>query len=279
MVYNHFMKETGAIIKKALLDEVYATPKPGLVDLHDNGAHNDMDVALFERSTEAIVPYLVRMFEAGKNGEPFSRVRLIGREAEREMFRATGGVNTHKGMIFSMGLLLTALGRIPEDVRDFRVVCRTAAELARPELSAELEDKTPDPERVQTHGEKAYVRYGVRGVRGEALAGFPVLVNIAIPRLKGARESGLDDNDCAVDTLVAVMAALDDTNVITRGGPEALQKLKSYAASILERETPGTDAWRSAITAFNRWCIKENISPGGAADTLALALFAERIVQ
>ena len=279
-------------IRNALLGEVRTTPKPGLVDLRDNGAHTDMDVQSFERSTEAVTPFLVRMYEAGASfAKPaadeaftklFLRVRDTGREAERAMFAATGGVNTHKGMLFSMGLMVTAMGvhdagtqPLPEhaSLPYAEQICFLAKRIAGPVLEKELRaDALSDKNRVNdlTHGERVLITYGVNGVRGEALAAFPVLREIALPRYRTMRD--LKENDRALDTLLAVMAKLADTNVLSRGGKEALSFVQSRAADLLSSHTPGSARWHREIERFNGECIEKNISPGGAADTLALVL-------
>ena len=112
------LERIGWRVRNALLGEVYATPKPGLVDRRDTGAHRDMNYETFLASTEAITPYMVRMFvegmdatAAGQTPEAvFRAIRGIGLEAERAMYAATDGVNTHKGMIFTMGIVLAAAG-------------------------------------------------------------------------------------------------------------------------------------------------------------------------
>lgn len=295
------------MIRTSLLDEVYTTPKPGLVDLHDNGAHTDMDVALFERSTEAIVPFLYAMYEEGmrfagdrahtlpdtKKEEAdafpalFYRVRETGKEAERAMFRATNNVNTHKGMIFSAGLLLTAAGTL--SLPAAQALCDRAAQIASFVIGSELaedahasaqEEHTPAQSTTripQTHGETVRRMFHVDGVRGEALSGFPALLQTALPALLRAEKEGLSANDARVQTLLSVMTVLDDTNVYMRGGEEAARFVKSRAKEILENEQAGSAPWHDALKRFNEECIKKNISPGGAADMLALALLVSRL--
>ena len=104
----------------ALLEEVYTTPKPGLVDLYSCGAHTDMDVQTFERSAEALQPWFIRMAAQGylltcTREELFTQIRQTGIMAEKAMFQATGGVNTHKGMIFTLGIFCAAAGRCMKD--------------------------------------------------------------------------------------------------------------------------------------------------------------------
>lgn len=293
-------------IKNALLREVYITPKPGLVDLNDCGAHTDMDVHTFECSAEAITPFLLQMYEEGLSfsmdggsgssaaegssgvlpeKESFSnlflRVREIGKEAERAMFAATKNVNTHKGIIFSMGLLLTAMGvdatgageraDLPYEDR----ICFLAADIAGSVLKEELSElRLADAcsNKKPSHGERVFATYGIDGVRGEAISGFPCLREVALPRYRSSRESNLSENDRALDTLLAIMSKLSDTNLLSRGGIDALNFVQSRAAGIINSFEPGSSAWRHEIEIFNAECIEKNISPGGSADILALTL-------
>jgi len=318
-------------IKNALLREVYVTPKPGLVDLNDCGAHTDMDVHTFECSAEAITPFLLGMYNAGFSfpernnvasisgegncdslgnaereslSELFLRVREIGKEAERAMFTATKKVNTHKGIIFSMGLLLTAIGIDagskssehgnapapdcePERTSAPTSACEPAKECLPYEericfLAGSIADATLreelDAMRLanaagadnNSHGERVFATYGIDGVRGEAIAGFPCLREVALPRYRSTKDSSLTENDRALDTLLAIMSKLSDTNLISRGGPDALNFVKSRATDIISSHTPGSTSWRHEIELFNAECIEKHISPGGAADILAL---------
>ena len=318
-------------IKNALLREVYVTPKPGLVDLNDCGAHDDMDVHTFECSAEAIAPFLFRMYETGFTfsekyniasfsdedkcnssktaegdslAELFSRVREIGKEAESAMFAATKNINTHKGIIFSMGLLLTAMGLdAAGPQRELEVASAPTHERASvltPERESERE-ALPYEERIcflagsiagatlqeelntmrhansvgadnSSHGERVFAAYGIDGVRGEAISSFPCLRDVALPRYRSMRALELSENDCALDTLLAIMSKLSDTNLVSRGGPDALNFVQSRATYILSSHAPGSSSWRHEIEVFNAECIEKHISPGGAADILALTL-------
>jgi len=149
---------------QALLDEAYLTPKPGLVDRRGAGAHNDLSLALLARSAQALEPYFARMAGAAmdyRDGiELRERLGAIGREAEVEMLLATGGVNTHRGAIWALGLLVAAAALSRS--RDAAEICRYAGELAsKPDRYAPLRP---------THGELVRRAYGISGARGEACA-------------------------------------------------------------------------------------------------------------
>ncbi len=231
---------------KALTEEVRLTPKPGLVDERNNGAHSDMDLPLFLRSIDALTPYFRQITTLSLSGADAATLQAAGLEAEAAMFRATGGVNTHKGALFSFSVLLAALGRCLAGGGDvFTHAAALAAELTPPR---------------NTHGTAVAARHQVGGARSEALAGFPT-----------ARKAAalLREND-PLTALLWLMAHTEDTNLYHRGGAEGAAFVKERSASILaappEQRVALTQALDDAL--IDRW-----LSPGGSADLLALALF------
>ncbi|MDO5120869.1 MAG: triphosphoribosyl-dephospho-CoA synthase [Erysipelotrichaceae bacterium] len=266
---------TEYLIRYALRAEVMTTPKPGLVDLNDSGAHTDMDFALFMKSTDAVAPYLTVMFETGRQLEDlrdvFASIRKTGIEAEHAMFEATAGVNTHKGMIFSMGIIaasagycLKQRGHISAD-RVLELSGLMCAETLQEDFR-NMEERDP-----VTHGEKLYRRYGEKGIRGEAMKGFPVLGNTALPVMRMSRDE--DDNRRYLRVLMAVMSRLQDTNILTRGSYEDLAWLKQEAGKLLP------DPEEELLKDMNKECIRKNISPGGAADMLACTILLDGLEQ
>ena len=231
---------------KALTEEVRLTPKPGLVDDRNNGAHNDMDLPLFLRSIDALTPWFRRITARSLSGADAAALQAAGLEAEAAMFRATGGVNTHKGALFSFSVLLAALGRCLAEGGD--VFAHAAA------LAAEL---TPPQD---THGAAVAAHHQVGGARSEALAGFPT-----------ARQAAalLQTHD-PLTALLWLMAHTEDTNLYHRGGAEGATFVKEQAAAILaappKQRVTLTQALDDAL--IDRW-----LSPGGSADLLAMALF------
>lgn len=279
--------ELECCIYGSLMGEVYTTPKPGLVDREDTGAHTDMDVSTFERSAEAVTPYLSRMFYRGSQwiGTPeslFKEIRKIGIQAEKAMFEATDGVNTHKGLIFTLGILCAAAGNCyqKEHCFDTDRILQTASEMT--EKPPEEEFREMERREPVTHGEILYRRYGEKGIRGEAQKGFPILKNVALPTLRSTRMTGFDANRSNITVLLAVMSSLNDTNVWSRGSYEEMEWLKKKAAEILKQGGALFDAGIRRVKELNRLCIQKNLSPGGAADILAASLFLyylERLSQ
>lgn len=277
IIRDHWLEREGekaaAHAVQSLLDEVCATPKPGLVDRQNCGSHRDMDIFIFCASAAALEPYFRRCFAAGVQDraappeEAFARLQALGLEAERVMLAATRGVNTHKGAIYSLGLLCAAAGRCLSETPD--------AEPAKPEellavcgqLAAVHESSPP----TQTHGSAAKARYGIGGVKQEAAAGFPAVKNVGLPALRRSREAGLDFNCQCVEVLLHLIACVQDTNMIARGGLERAEDARQAAGRLL-----GLYPNLEEIEALDRAFIQENLSPGGCADLLAATLFLAR---
>ena len=257
---------------QALLYEVNATPKPGLVDRSNSGSHRDMDIFTFCASTSALFPYFescARLGMAQSDPEAlFSEIRLKGRAAEGEMLHATGGVNTHKGAIFSMGLLCAAAGRLPCSQWTAQALLSLCAEMTRGLTERDFAGLTE--ESARTSGQRLYLRHGITGVRGQAEAGFPLVRDVGLPALEAALHRGLSINDACLAALTALMSENTDTNVISRSSTARLQQLRSDVSLLLSSE-PFPDVDR--LLELDRELIRENISPGGSADLLALCCF------
>lgn len=275
---KHVLTYIDAIAKQALMGEVGTTPKPGLVDRFDNGAHKDMCYHTFELSTQAVVPYLTAMAQAGlmwKGSLPglFQEIRFIGIEAEQAMFSATGGINTHKGIIFSLGIIAAAAGFYYKQYRRFDseailLSCRDMTYAALEQDFVRI-----DPDNPKTHGEKLYIRYGCKGIRGEAQEGFPSLRTIGLPCIRRWMAAENDSNLVYIQVLLTLMSQVEDTNILTRSNPETLSYVKREAIRILEIGGAFTPDGISEIRELNQDFIKRNISPGGCADLLAVTIF------
>lgn len=250
--------------KSSLLDELYTTPKPGLVDLNNNGAHADMDVPVFEKSADALVPYFEDAVRLGMEGCGMDALRGRGIKAEAEMFAATDGVNTHKGLIYSMGLLLAGMGRC---LIEGGSCIEHAAGLAREDAETQLNKTMSAP---VTNGGAVYKKYGARGATGEAADGFPGAL-YCLSRLTHYRENGCVEPGALV--LCDSMAALEDTNLLHRGGAEGLAYVRQEAARISGMPA---DERPEALAGFDRELISRGLSPGGSADMLALAFLLDR---
>lgn len=257
---------------QALLFEVAVTPKPGLVDRENSGSHRDMDMFTFLSSGAGLYPYFARCVEIGRKGgapeETFRALRAPGLLAEGQMLSFTGGVNTHKGAIFSMGIVCGALGRLER--RAWGNSARVLAECAAMTKGLTAQDFAGlTPETARTVGQKLYLRYGITGVRGQAEAGFPAVGKVGLPKLEAALSAGKSINEAGCVALVAMLADTVDTNMIHRGGYELAKEASEQAKALLERE-PFPSA--QALEEMNRAFVEKNLSPGGTADLLALTL-------
>ena len=234
----------------ALEREVRLTPKPGLVDQHNNGAHDDMDLSLFLRSIHVLTPYFRQMTALGLSGADTARLQGLGAEAEAAMLQATGGVNTHKGALFSFSVLLSALGRsLTMGGNVFSHASAITARLTPPK---------------HTNGAAVAERYQVGGARAEAMAGFPTVRQAA----------ALPEQPDPLTVLLWLMAHTEDSNLYHRGGAEGAAFVKQQAAAILQSPPESRSAQAEAL---DQALIVRNLSPGGCADLLALTLFLQML--
>lgn len=257
---------------RALYAEIALYPKPGLVSPVDSGAHDDMDFRLFMRSLFALRGYFVRIAEAGAADAGFPALRRLGIAAEQRMLAATAGVNTHRGAIFSLGLLAAAagsLGRRRHSLRSGALGRAVRETWGRDILGAA-------PGSTDSHGGWAVDRYGVGGARQEAADGFPVLFTVALPVLRAALRAG-DADAALVETLFVLIAHLDDTNLLHRGGRDGLAFARREASAFLDAGSVGRAGWQHRAVAIHRAFIARRLSPGGAADMLAAAWFVHRL--
>lgn len=263
----------GEAVVQALIDEVTLAPKPGLVDIRSRGAHHDLDWTLMCASALALQPTFVELARAGTQTLRLpalrERIGAIGREGEARMLDATRGVNTHRGAIWALGLLVTAAASDLSD-RTPRAIAARAGSLAR------LPDRHA-PAHTGNKGERACRDYDVGGARGQAQAGFPHVVDIALPELARSRERGDSETAARLNALVAVMASLDDTCVLARGTRTALAELQDGARRVLAHGGAARLDGRRHLKALDRRLVELHVSPGGAADLLAAALFLDRL--
>ncbi len=258
-----------AIAHGALIDELETWPKPGLVSPVDSGSHRDMDADTLARSAGAIAPFFADLVRAGAAGAPLSELRRIGLCAEAAMLAATGGVNAHRGAIFSLGLIAAAAGvagdtPMSAEDRAEHVGALWGADIARV------------PASPVSHGGKAARRYGVGGAAAEAAAGFPAARALGLPGLRRGRALAPGDAQAArVECLFALMADLDDTNLLHRGGAEGLAFARRSARDFLAAGGVGAEGWRDRAVALHRAFVARHLSPGGSADLLAVTLFLD----
>lgn len=258
----------------ALLEEVHTTPKPGLVDRRNTGSHKDMDLAVFEVSAQTLRPYFAQCFRIGREtadlppASTFCALRAAGLEAEKAMYAATFGVNTHKGVIYSMGILCGALGRLWKPENPAVSIEKLLAECVGLVTESAAADLAKGGD---TAGLKLYEKTGLSGIRGEVADGLPSVANIALPAFRQALESGLDRNSAGLRALLQLIAKVEDTNLYHRGGQAGADFAKAQAAALLPHPT------QAQLEALDDTFIEKNLSPGGCADLLAITYFLDSL--
>lgn len=267
-----------SLVTRALLDEVCVTPKPGLVDRANSGSHADMDIFTFTASSAALEPYWRTCVKIGQRTAnesaltAFQALRKAGQSAERTMFAATDGRNTHKGAIFTLGLLCGSIGRLwtaEAPCRDINRILDTCGTLAAGAVEEDLTGMQAG-EAPRTAGERLYASQGITGIRGEAARGVPSIRETALPVLRELLSSGICRNDAGAVTLLHLIARVEDTNMIARGGMKKAQAARTACADLLKKSPQPS---MEEIAEVDRAFIRENLSPGGCADLLAAAFF------
>jgi triphosphoribosyl-dephospho-CoA synthase len=253
---------------RALIEEAELTPKPALVDRRGPGAHADLSLQLMRGSGRALRLSFERMALASFRQIPSQSLRedlgATGRWAEQSMLLTTAGANTHRGAIWTLGLLVSAaaMGANSPDA-----VAYTARQLAcMPDWSAPKQ---------QSNGSRVIQRYQVSGARGEAQAGFPHVTTIGLPILHRSRQKGSSETQARLDALLAIMASLDDTCLLHRGGLAALNRAQTGAAAVLAAGGTATVQGWDLLQRLDCDLLALNASPGGCADLLAATLFLD----
>ncbi len=260
----------GALATASLLAELYTWPKPGLVSHMDNGSHTNMSARSFEASADALAPFFAELAAAGRANADMLVLREIGMRAECAMLAATKGVNTHRGAIFGLGLLCAAAGACGQRA--------PAADLATAVRIRWGEAILSGPIPLRSHGTQAWLQFGAGGARAQAAAGFPHVLEVALPALGLARSIAPSDPEAwRVQTFFAVLATLEDTNLLFRGGADGLRFARNAAADFLAQGGIAHPLWRNHAAAVHQDFVSLRLSPGGCADVLAMALFLDAL--
>ena len=269
VVYEKYAEKTASAAVRSLYYEVCTTPKPGLVDCLNSGSHSDMDIFTFGDSISVLYPYFKDCALCGITSrekapkETFKELRLKGKIAQRDMLEATGGVNTHKGAIFSLGVLCAACGR--------KIFCSATSDMLLDEcgkmvagISKEFDGKT------DTAGRRIYSVHGIKGIRGQAESGFPAVKNYGLPTLLKGIKNGLSVNDAGTGALLSIICNTEDTNMIKRSGTETATELKKQIETLIEKD-PFPD--KKTLTELDKVFTEKGVSAGGSADLLAMCYF------
>lgn len=262
-----------------MLYEASSSPTPGLVSPISNGVHSDMNFFTFLRSTSAIsyAMYLCAQIGIDYEEDILKKIRSVGIYAEAEMLRATGGVNTQRGLLFVAGVVCAAAGAC---VRKNKVTNRTNIAMECKQICQGIvnrELKTLENKGKLSNGEKIYLNYGISGIRGEIEEGLPSVINTGLPAYTEALNSDLGINKALVQALVSIMTVVNDTVVINKAGLEGLTYMQVHAKKAIELGGMYTTIGADYIKEMEQRFEQENISPGGAADLLAITVMLHEL--
>ncbi|RBP46794.1 triphosphoribosyl-dephospho-CoA synthase CitG [Garciella nitratireducens] len=277
--------------QQAVLYEAVLSPKPGLVDPVDSGAHRDMNIYTFMDSTCSLYQGFYQFAQKGLLWKDslkklFEKIRFIGIELEKKMLKETKNINTHKGIIFSMGIFLAATGFFLQRYLDVFIefpifekedsdeIFKIIKKMTRGLVAEDF--KQIDKKDTLTHGEKLYFKYGFTGIRGEAEAGYPFIENQIMPRIRCQDKK--ESLQCRLlEILFLLMSNTEDSNVIHRGGVEALELVKKEAKNFLKTGGLAQENALKKIEKMNSLFVQKHISPGGSADLLIVSIFLGKL--
>jgi len=271
--------DVAAFAIEAMLCEVASYPSPGLVSAVSKGAHTDMDHYCFIKSTSILSKYMVLFAQEGYSNkspkEIFISIRDIGIEAESEMFKGTKGVNTHKGIIFLLGISCAAVTKAIYEKKNFSEIQDLIREMTKGLVHDELFHMNKD--KVASYGEKLFLKYNVEGIRGQVESGIPLVFEYSLGVYKDSKS--LKTNDKLIHTLICIMMYCEDSNVLHRHSMDILDKVKQKAKHIISIGGMTTEIGKKSIAELDREFITCNISPGGSADLLAVTVFLNLVEE
>lgn len=256
---------------RSLYKEVSLSYKPGLVSFLDQGSHQDMDAKTFMRSIFSLRTYFKKITMEGMNNSDFVYLQNLGIEAERKMFKTTNGINTHKGAIFSLGIMCAGAGLLYKKRININAL-NLSSTISKRWSKDILNLNNPDDKRL-TNGERVKNIYGYKGVRFEAAHGFLSTNKRALPILKSSFKILKDEDRSLIQTLFFIMKELDDTNLVHRGGKKGLEFAKNISSSFIKKGGVFQDDWKQQVVDIHKEFVSKNLSPGGSADLLALCYF------
>jgi triphosphoribosyl-dephospho-CoA synthase len=264
--HRRFALSVAQLAVSSLHAELCLYPKPGLVSPMDAGSHTDMDATTFMRSLFALRHYFKQICRAGLRDAPFVQLKQLGIDAEAAMLKATQGVNTHRGAIFSLGMLCAAAGqlharRLPISPTALRSAMLTHWGTALAQHAC--------PAATDSHGLNVARRYAASGAREEGAQGLPSVFEVGVPALLAACRRGASMEMARTDALFALMAHISDSNVFHRAGPQGAQFVRDHARHFLGQGGTADPNWRTTALASHREFVARRLSPGGAADLLA----------
>lgn len=262
---------------RSLHAELVLYPKPGLVSPVDNGSHDDMDAGLFMRSLFSLRHYFIRMAHAGAQAASFDALKQYGMQAERRMLAATNGINTHRGAIFSLGMLCAAAGYC--HARSLPLSANNLRSVLRAEWGKSLLAHASPAVAKLSNGIRVTHLYAVNGARAEGAQGFPAVFEIGLPQLLLSFAAGAPASEAQVDALFSLMAQMADTNIYHRGGTDGAALVRQTALQFMQSGGTAQADWQSRALECHRLFVSQNLSPGGAADMLSASWLVYQLTR
>lgn len=259
-----------AIARLAILSlykEATLYPKPGLVSPIDAGSHTDMNYQLFLASINSLRKYFFDIAALGIQCATFEDLQQRGIEAEQVMMCATGGINTHRGAIFNLGLICAAAGHLY--AHNLSVSAKKLGQTISEQWGMNIRSKALTQ---SSHGQKVARRYGIHGACHEAVEGYPTVIQFGLPAYNATFTATQCHERASVQALFAIMRNLNDTNILWRAGISGLDYVQSTASQFLESGGTLAEGWKERVIALHRDFVQRKISPGGAADLLGATL-------
>jgi triphosphoribosyl-dephospho-CoA synthase len=262
---------------RSLHAELVLYPKPGLVSPVDNGSHADMDAAMFMRSLFSLRHYFIQMAQAGAQAASFEALKEYGMQAERCMLIATNGINTHRGAIFSLGMLCAVAGYC--HARSLPLSANNLRRVLMAQWGAALQAHANPAVVKLSNGLRITHLYAVNGARAEGAQGFPAVFEIGVPQLLLSFARDAQASEAQVDTLFSLMAQMSDTNIYHRGGADGAALVRQAARQFMQSGGTAQKDWQSRALECHHLFVSNNLSPGGAADMLSASWFVYQLTQ
>ena len=281
LIEEHAFAESIALwCERAMKTEVELTPKPGLVDKNNSGAHDDMTIHTFYASIEAIKPFVINFVHEAQNNsseeatQSFKRLREIGVACEKAMFKATKGINTHKGMIFCLALICGAIGRLKGNNQ---TITRQRVQIQIQALCHNLVENDLVHMKPDSAGARFFYECGSAGIREVAQSGFAIVFEQSLPFFEACREE--EGEEMALKrTLLLLISLLDDSTLWSRGGHKGLHYAKTKAHELFDVKGD-IKIFDTFLKQFDVDMTLKNLSPGGSADLLAMTWLVSRVVN
>ncbi|WP_319204921.1 triphosphoribosyl-dephospho-CoA synthase CitG [uncultured Ilyobacter sp.] len=278
-MYPEKIYRLGEFALESMLMEVACFPSFGLVSPVSKGAHEDMDYFTFIKSTASLQKYMLKIANRAFSPDGleiiFKDCRQLGIEAEKEMFKKTKGINTHKGMIFVLGIVLIATAKTLYENKEFLSIQENIRFMTKGLVGSEL--KTLEKKTNLTHGERVFLEYGITGIRGEVESGIPVIFEYALPAYDDIEFSNAGDNERLLHTLITIMAHCEDTTILHRHDIHTLKEVQDICKKLLKKGSLLNKELLVEIDELDKKFSKKRISPGGCADLLAVTVFLSLI--